>query len=300
MRRMTALAIAMMAAIACASSAQELYPAQIGAFEFAYPYPSPDETKIVFQGNFDGRWQLYEMVVATGAMRRLHTSEADELQPSWSPDGRSIAFVSNRNGNDDIFVLDLESGAVRPVAAHPGRDGHPKWSADGLWLVFNRTLDPNDRGGDRGAAIMRVRADGSGLSTLSDSANIETFPTPSPDGRSVAFVEWMPTASGGRAGDIVLVDTRTGRRRDLTHSDDFDAYPTFGASGAWVYFTTFVDDSALRRRVNVRTGLIEELTTQSGRGAVRAVPDRGEQNVFYNVDVAPGRVLLFHGPISTQ
>ena len=271
--------------------------APVGAFQMAYPFPSPDGTRLVFQGNFDGRWQLYELAIASGAIRRLHVSPRDDTHPAWSPDGRSLAFISNRDGNDEVYLLDLESGAARSVSPHPGKDGHPKWSGDGAWLVFNRTFDPADSEGDRDSAILRVRPDGSDLSVIADSPRVETFASFSPDGLSVAFVEWFPAADGtaNRNGELVVVDIASGIRRRITRSAAFDGYPWWGASG-WIYFSSMVDAGAGRRdaavhRIRPDGSGIETLTALDGLADVRAIPSRDERTLWFNVS---GPQLLIH------
>ena len=284
-------------ALAATAGAQQQPAEAIGAFQMAYPFPSPDGTRLVFQGNFDGRWQLYEMSIADGAVRRLHASPRDDTHPAFSPDGRQLVFISNRDGNDEVYLLDLASGEARAVAPHPGKDGHPKWSADGAWLVFNRTFDPADRDGDRDSAILRVRPDGSGLSVIADSPRVETFASLSPDGSAVVFVEWFPPAAGTRSanGELAVVDIASGRRRQLTQSAGFDGYPIWGASGRWIYFSTMVDagtgrDAAIHRIRPDGSGL-ETLTSLDGRPDVRAIPSRDERMLFFNT---AGRQTLIH------
>lgn len=272
----------------------------IGAYQMSYPYPSPDGSRVVFQGNFDGRWQLYEMSVETGAVRRLHVSNGDDTHPAWSPDGAQIAFISNRDGNDEVYLLTLATGEARVVNAHPGKDGHPRWSADGAALIFNRTFDPNDRDGDVDSAIVRVALASNEAMTLSDTPNIETMASLSPDGRFLAMVEWMP-AEPNPMGDIVVVDLQTGARTNLTHSPEFDGYAYWGP-GDWVYFSTIVDAAGAReavlRRVRPRDGVIENLAPRDGVGEVRGVPDAREDTIFFNqVSAGRQRVDISRAPI---
>lgn len=279
---------------------------ELGRYQLAYPFPAPDGRSLVFQGNFDGRWQLYRMDLASGDIARLHVSAGDDTHPAFSPDGRLIAFISNRDGNDEVYVLDPASGEVRSVSPHPGKDGHPKWSSDGAWLVFNRTFDPADRDGDRDSAILRVRPDGSALEMLSDSSNIETFASFSPDGASIAFVEWFPGASGapGENGEIVIVDLATRTRRNITNSPGFDGYPYWGPSGEWIYFSTRIADGPSGpemavHRIRPDGSGMERLSPLDGVNDVRAVPAADERLLYFN-SYRDGRSLLHGLPLSLK
>ena len=279
-------------------------PVVLGQYSMAYPFPSPDGMNVVFQGDFDGRWQLYTLTLDGGALQRLSTSPADDTHPAYAPDGRIVAFISNEPGNDDVYLLDVETGERRPLAPHPGKDGHPKWSADGEWIVFNRTVDPADIDGDTDAAILRVRPDGTDLEVLSDSDQIETFPSFSADGRFVVFVEWFPNAAGepARNGELVKVEIATGVRTRLTDNDVFDAYPYWG--GDWIYFTVFGTDAEGQRRAAVHRmsadgAVVEQVTAPGPIPDVRAIPNRDETQVFYN-NQEDGRTVILMEALPTN
>ena len=274
----------------------------VGQFIMAYPFPSKDGTTIMFQANFDGRWQLYEMKASDGAIRRLHVSERDDTHPALSPDGKTLAFISNREGNDDVWVLDLASGDARAVTPHPGKDGHPKWSPDGRRLVFNRTFDPSDKGGDQDSAIVQVDVQGGPVEVISNTARVETFASYSPDGRSVAFVEWFPDHKGirNRNGEVVAVDLLTKTRRNLTNSPEFDAYPFWGPSG-WIYFSTVFErapaSEAVLSRVKGSGGAVERIGTLDGKSEMRAIPTADERMIWFN-RMEDGRGMIFRLPLA--
>lgn len=282
-----------------ASAAPAEPPArELGSYQLAYPFPSPDGVALVFQGNFDGRWQLYRMKLDGGSVERLHVSSRDDTHPAYAPDGSAIAFISNRDGNDEVYLLDLASGAVRSIAPHPGKDGHPKWSHDGRWILFNRTFDPTDRDGDVASAILRVRPDGSGLEVVSDSERIETFPSLAPDGGRVALVEWFPDRAGrpARNGEIVVVDLANGRRRNLTNSEAFDGFPYWGADD-WIYFSTLLEvrpgaREGVVHRIRPNGSGLERLTEVDGTSDIRPIPDAPGARLFFN-RMAGGRASVW-------
>lgn len=301
MRRIVSLAILAAGFTALAAQA-DAAPEELGRYELAYPFPSPDGRTLAFQGNFDGRWQLYLLDLGEGAIRRAHVSARDDTHPAFSPDGKRLAFISNRDGNDELYLLDLASGRARSVSPHPGKDGHPKWSADGAWIVFNRTFDPKDVDGDTDSAILRVRPDGSGLETISDSPRIETFASFSPDGRAVAFVEWFPDASGepARNGEIVTVDLAGKARRNLTNSPEFDGYAYWAPDG-WIYFSAAAEGGPEGReavvfRIRPNGSNRMRVTALDGENEVRAIPDRQGATLYFNRG-GNGRTQLFHTPL---
>ena len=287
-----------------ATAPERLEP--LGKYQMSYPFPSADGKAIVFQGDFEGRWQLYSMNLAEGGIRRLHDSPKDDTHPAWSPDGSRIAFISNRDGNDEVYVLDLATGTAKPVLPHPGKDGHPKWSSDGAWLVFNRTFDPADTGGDGDSAIVRVRPDGSGMTKVSDTPRVETFASFSPDGKSVVLVEWFPNAAGerNRNGELAVVDIATGARRNITNSDSFDGYPYWGASGDWIYFSTSVAGGpnpreAAVHRVRPNGRDLQRLTPLDGYNDARAIPSSDEKQLYFNI-TDKGRTHIYRVPIAPK
>lgn len=263
----------------------------------AYPFPAPDVLTLVFQANFDGRWQLYEMKTADGAIRRLHTSPGDDTHPAISPDAKRVAFISNRDGNDDVWILDLASGTASAFAPHPGKDGHPKWSPDGTHLVFNRTFDPSDKGGDSDSAILAGDVTTGTVEVLSDSPRVETFASFSPDGGSVAFVDWFPGPDGSRNanGEVVVVDLETKERRNLTNSAEFDGFPYWARSG-WIYFSSVQEGprgrEAVLSRVRGEGGAIERLGRLDGASEMRAIPAANGATIWFNRSEG-GRVMIY-------
>lgn len=114
---------------------------------------SPDGRRLLFAGENDGSWNLYEANVADDRkaspyfysaarvqVKTLLKNGHENFQPRYSPDGKEVAYLEDRV---TVKVLTLATGQTRTVL--PGRynysysDGDQwfDWSPDGRWLLVN-------------------------------------------------------------------------------------------------------------------------------------------------------------------
>ena len=126
----------------------------------------------------------------------LTTADAAvEREPAWSPDGTRIAFATTRGNGFDIYVASVKGGEPQAVTAMPGDERWPSWTPDGRIVFAHRGDEPQGRPTDPGLQWdVFVVAPGQGAETwktplqLTQTADSETYPRVSPDGRRVAFV----------------------------------------------------------------------------------------------------------------
>ncbi|MEP7296688.1 MAG: S41 family peptidase [Burkholderiales bacterium] len=114
---------------------------------------SPDGRRLVFAGERDGTWNLYEASMPGGKkespyffsatqvqIKTLLKNGHENFQPRYSPDGKEVAYLEDRT---TVKVLNLASGQTRMVL--PGElnysyaDGDQwfDWSPDGRSLLVN-------------------------------------------------------------------------------------------------------------------------------------------------------------------
>jgi len=169
------------------------------------PQFSPDGKLIAFTSDRDGGDNIWIMN-RDGSDKRQITKEKFRLlnAPTWSADGQYIAarkhFTTSRSlGTGEIWLYHLGGGNGIPLVKKPNDRfqkelGEPTFSADGKLIYFTR----NTTGGDNFIyaqdsngevfAIESYNLKTGETETTVDGAGGAVRPTPSPDGKHIAFV----------------------------------------------------------------------------------------------------------------
>lgn len=278
--------------LACPTAVLAFEPAEatwVTAHSDRNPVVSPDGRTLVFVSDRSGRQALYRRTLPDGAVTLLVDGEDSPGYPAFSPDSRSIVFTAQVDGEDDVFVIGLDGSGRRTVVAHPARDGHPRFSPDGRRIVFNSERTAAEPGratvsapeGEDRVDIYSVAVDGSDLRRHTDCGSECSYPSLSPDGRTLLYrrVFWGPardaTGKPVRDSEIVSVRLRGGEETRLAASAAYDVYPIWSHDGRWVYFSSNREGPASTLhlwRVPARGGSAERVS----RGAWshrQAVPD---------------------------
>ena len=59
-----------------------------------HPFFSPDDSKIIFESNRDGNWEIYLMNSDGSNQQNLTNNKFDDRMPSFHPSGNAILFFS--------------------------------------------------------------------------------------------------------------------------------------------------------------------------------------------------------------
>jgi Tol biopolymer transport system component len=154
--------------------------------------------------------EIYVVKVDGTDERRLTNNTASELMPEWSPSGEEIAYYSTLYSGvstvgSDILVMNSDGTNQRKVTDTPGYDYDPDWSPDGREITF---LNYGETG-QNPQNIYKIRADGTGLTNLTDTPSFTWWtlnsPSWSPDGKKIAFWGWRVVSYDNDA-DIFTFD----------------------------------------------------------------------------------------------
>lgn len=190
------------------------------------PRFSPDGRQIAYVSDAGGGDNIWVMNVDGSGARAISKEDYRLLNnPVWHPSGRYIAarkhFTGTRSlGSGEIWLYHLDGGKGQQLNEKPNwqKDlGEPALSPDGRYLYYSqdatagRSFEYNK---DSNTEIFRIyRQD------LKD-GTVEPFvtgpggairPTPSPDGRHLAFIRRVRADDDRQASALFLKDLKTGR-----------------------------------------------------------------------------------------
>ncbi len=187
---------------------------------------------IVFESNRSGRYEIYAMNGAGGALVRLTDSSASGAEgsgsPDWMPDGRGIAFSSRRGGDWDLFGL--RGGSETNLTRASGEDDKADWSPDGRRVLFSSVRD-----GARWADIFVMEADGTRVIDLTADSDDDREPVWSPNGDEIAYRSFR---DGNYEINALDVTSRAPRQLTRTDAPIWNASPVWSPDGGWIAFET--------------------------------------------------------------
>jgi len=247
------------------------------------PRFSPDGSEIAFTSDAGGGDNIWVMNADGSDVRQLTKEDFRLLNnPYWSPDGEYIAakkhftttrsagtgeiWIYHRNGGDGVAVVE------RPDKMHQKALGEPAFSPDGRYIYYSLDQTPGgsfEYAQDSNGEVMAIRRfdleTGDNESYVS-AAGGSVRPTPSPDGKLLAFVRRIRGESA-----LFLKDLDSGAEYPIYEGLDKDLQEVWGTHGAYPGMDWMPDS--------------QSVVFWSG-GAIRRVDVKSKQvsNIDFHVD----------------
>ena len=209
------------------------------------PRFSPDGSEIAYTSDAAGGDNIWIMQ-ADGSSPRQLSKESFRLlnNPWWSPDGTYIAarkhFTTGRSlGTGEIWIYHRNGGGGVAVVERPNEDhqkelGEPAYSPDGRYIYFSLDSTPGGTfqyAQDSNAQIFEIRRHDlqtGETDSIVTGAGGAVRPTPSPDGRYLAFVRRIRAKSA-----LFLKDLVSGEERPIYKDLDQDLQEVWGVHGVY-------------------------------------------------------------------
>lgn len=262
------------------------------------PRFSPDGQRIVFTSDRGGGDNIWTMDL-NGENSRQVSDESFRLlnSPNWSPDGRFIVarkhFTKHRSlGTGEIWMYHFNGGKGVQLTkkTNDQKDlGEPIFSADGRFVYYSLDATPGaffeyNKDPNPGIyEIQRLNLEDGEIETVISGPGGAIRPTPSPDGKFLAYVRRNSYATA-----LCLYDLSSGASIELDGALDRDMQETWAIHGVYPSMAWTPDSKSL---VYWKSGGIYKINTTDKQ--VTAIPFKVEQKhtlvdaVRFPVDVAP-------------
>ncbi len=209
------------------------------------PRFSPDGRQIAFTSDRAGGENIWLMNV-DGSNRRQLTKETFTLlnNPTWSADGRYVAarkhFTTQRSaGTGEIWMYHVAGGAgvalvERPNPRFQKELGEPMFTPAGDAIYFSRNTTPGDifeyaqNSNQQVFAIDRYDLKTGERTNVAGGPGGAVRPSPSPDGRYLAYVHRERAKS-----KLYVKDLRSGEERKIYDNLDQDMQETWAIHGVY-------------------------------------------------------------------
>jgi TolB protein len=165
-----------------------------GAKGFAYGFnASPDGKRVAYHKDY----QVFLADADGTNARRVETGHPFNFCPTWSPDGAEVLFLSGEHYDCHPHLVRADGTGLRKLADrggykgvvefldvpdfHGGSSDIPAWAPDGKAVFYTARV---------GSAVELFRASRDGKAerlTTSPAGTLHYHPTPSPDGRRLAY-----------------------------------------------------------------------------------------------------------------
>ncbi|WP_428629344.1 amidohydrolase family protein [Sphingopyxis sp.] len=209
------------------------------------PRFSPDGKRIAFVSDRAGGDNIWLMNRDGTGKVQLSKEDFRLLnQPSWSPDGQFIVakkhFTTGRSlGTGEVWMYHVSGGAGVPLVKKPNERhqkelGEPIFAADGKSVFYTRNVTPGpifEYAQDSNTDLFHIERyslqDGE-VSTAASGAGGAVRPTPSPDGKRLAFVRREGTQS-----KLYIKELASGTEKKVYDALDQDVQETWAVTGVY-------------------------------------------------------------------
>ena len=197
----------------CGGSVDDEPRALLDSSDAEDPAWSPDCSKIVYSDR-GSLWSMDNDGTNRQRLTAYDGSHSDE--PEWSPDGSQIAYTRTHrddNGNwlSHIYIVNADGAGKTQFTTGDVQDRQPSWSPDGTSIAFQRQSGDARRDDGNFANpsqhITILKADRTGLTTLTVGNRWHSSPAWSPAGDRVAYIAdgivWLIDPDGANAERVI-------------------------------------------------------------------------------------------------
>jgi len=191
--------------------------------EASHPDWSSKGDLVALQSYAGGTFHIWTMKPDGTGLIQVTTGHGDDREPRLSPDGTTIAFSSDRafKGSYDIWTVKIDGSELKQITSSPADEYEPNWSPDGKRLAF---VSGTGIQGKSIECIDLATSQQSAIISVDPAKGRVDVPSFSPDGQSIAYVNFEGTGLFVNTAHLVVVPLSSPSRPTYTSKAD-DAFP---------------------------------------------------------------------------
>jgi dipeptidyl aminopeptidase/acylaminoacyl peptidase len=252
----------------------------------------------------DGRHIAFRMLVPRNANWRVE-GQATALRPrgaTWSAAPRVVeSLVYRRDGQGfiadgtfHIFVVRADGGAPRQISTGDWDVGPPTWSPDGRTIYFSSGPRIEDSEYEwRESEIFAMDVQTGAKRQLTMRRGPDNNPTPSPDGRLVAYTGYDWSTDTWIDQKLYLMNADGNGSRILADIDRSPGNLTWAADNSGVYFTAISEGNSNLYFAPLR-GDVRQITSDVAMTSVSEIRRDGTVFATRTSFHDPGNIISFN------
>jgi dipeptidyl aminopeptidase/acylaminoacyl peptidase len=259
------------------------------------------ETPNSIEWSPDGKWLAFTMLVPARDDWKIDMPAAPK-GAKWTEAPRIVQKLTYRadrqgfieDGNTHIFLLSADNGGTpRQITTGAFNHGAPRWMPDGKSIVFSglRVSDAEYRW--RESDIYRIEVASGRITQLTTRKGPDNNPTPSPDGRWIAYTGYDSTSDTWVDAKLYLMSADgTGQKLLLPTWDRAPMNLTWAKDGSGLYFDA-ESDGARNLYFASASGEVRPITTGKQVLAVTSINQNGNAVGVMSTASRPNDVVGF-------
>ena len=196
----------------------------------------------------DGRWIAFRMLVP-GSSGWSVESQAAKYRPrgaTWTAAPRVVEDLQYRrdgqgflpDGTYQIFIVPADGGTPRQLSSGEWDVGSPVWMPDGRTILFSSGPRIEDAEYEwRESEIYALDVESGDIRQLTSRRGLDANPTPSPDGRLIAYTGRDWSTDTWADNQLYVMDADGGNPRMIADIDRSPGSLRWAPDGSGVYFT---------------------------------------------------------------
>ncbi|MEN8139335.1 MAG: hypothetical protein ABFR62_12985, partial [Bacteroidota bacterium] len=183
--------------------------------------------------------ELYKSDLDGGNVVRLTDNDYYDAEVGYSPDGKTVLFTRQTDWKLDLWTMNPDGSNQKQITFTPDwQEGGAFIMPDNKTIIYRAWKKSEEGLEKKDMHLFTVDVDGKNMKQITHESGTHWAPYPAPDGEHVAYITVVPPHNY----ELVLLNLKTGKEKQLTYNKGFDGFPAFSPDGKLLSFSSSRDN----------------------------------------------------------